>query len=56
MAKTLRDSTDRAAQAANETEVSAQRLLDTANSLGMGPGVDHAAKTNTLKVEKGVAA
>ena len=56
VAKTLRDSTDRAAQAANETEVSAQRLLDTANSLGMGPSVDHAAKTNTLKDEKGVAA
>jgi chlorophyllide a reductase subunit Z len=54
VAKTLRDSTDRAAQAVNETEVSAQRLLETAVSLGMGPSDDHSTKMNTLKDEKGV--
>ncbi len=40
VAKTLRDNTDRAAQQANEQEVSATRLMKTAHSLGLGQGVE----------------
>jgi len=45
VAKTLRDTTDRAAQQANETQVSAERLLLIAKTLGMAPG--HQAQTSS---------
>ena len=58
VAKTLRDTTDRAAQQANETEVSVERLLLTAKTLGMAPAPDTQAvalSSQSVKADKGVA-
>jgi chlorophyllide a reductase subunit Z len=49
VAKTLRDNTDRAAQQANEQEVSATRLMTTAHSLGLGQGVEFEDLNTTQK-------
>jgi chlorophyllide a reductase subunit Z len=53
VAKTLRDTTDRAAQQASEAEVSAARLLDTARALGMAPTNTTNSQTSA---DKGVTA
>jgi len=56
VAKTLRDATDRAAQALNESEVSADRLLQTAKSLGMGHGRSNPKSSTLADSSNGVAA
>jgi hypothetical protein len=52
VAKNLRDNTDRAAQQANESEVNADRLMDTARSMGLWSDVRVDASTNLDKTEK----
>ena len=64
VAKTLRDTTDRAAQQANETQVSAERLMLTAKTLGMAPAPNSkpvavgsvSNPTSAAQTGKGVAA
>ena len=60
VAKNLRDSTDRAAQMAQETEVCAERVKQTANALGFGVGASTlngvAGEHNSNTAQRGVLA
>ena len=60
VAKNLRDSTDRAAQMAQETEVCAERVKETANALGFGVGANTSngvkAEQNSVTSQRGVLA
>jgi len=52
VAKTLRDNTDRAAQQANELEVSAERLMTTARALGLWSDGNASDSSPTAKTGK----